>query len=337
MRVDLYPDEVYVFTPNGDVKELPTGSTPLDFAYSIHSEVGHRCTGARVNGVMVPLKYELRTGDSVEIITSVRQHPSRDWLKLVKTAKARTKVRHYLLASEREQAIQIGREATDRELRKWRLDLSQAEKKGEIAALAKEHNLNREVDFYAAVGYGRISPKVVVTKLIPPQEREKAKAAIPEDKSRAEGRRGSGSGVRVDGLSDMMVKFAKCCSPLPGDLLKGFVTRGRGVTVHKADCPNLEQSDFKRFVNVLWDESREIPRVVRLRVFCENRRGMLEAMSGVFAANDSDIVQASVDVLPNDTGRATFGVNVRNLEHLNRIIASLRSLKGVDRVERIGT
>ncbi len=337
VRVDLYPDEVYVFTPKGDVKELPTGSTPLDFAYSIHSEVGHSCVGARVNGVMVPLKYELRTGDSVEIMTSVRQHPSRDWLKHVKTAKAKNKIRHYLMAAERAQAIQIGRETTDRELRKWRLDLSRAEKNGEIMAVAREHNLQSEADFYAAVGHGRISPKIVITKIIPPSEREKAKTGLHEDKGAAERKRRSRSGVSVEGLSDMMVKFAKCCSPLPGDPLKGFITRGRGVTVHKADCPNLEISDVKRFVNVTWDGAQDIPRVVRLRVMCENRRGMLETLSGVFTSHDADIVQAVVEVLPNELGRGTFSVNVRNLEHLNRVIAALRSLSGVEKVDRLGT
>jgi len=336
VRVDLYPDEVYVFTPKGEVKEFPKGATPLDFAYSIHTEVGHRCVGARVNGKMVPLRYELKTGDTVEIVTSVRQNPSKDWLKFVKTGRARTKIRHYVLAEERERAVELGREGADRELKKWHLDIGRAEKDGEILKIAGDYSFKTESDFYAAIGYGRISPKVVVTKLIPPQEREKARAVVTEEKPVKKERSTTKSGVRVQGLTDVMVNFAKCCSPLPGDAIRGFITRGRGVTIHKEDCVNLQTIDSGRIVDVSWDEDQPLARIVRLAIHVENRMGMLATISGIFSSNDSDIVQASIKSLNETEAEGIFTVQVRNLDHLNRIMNALRNVKGVERVDRLG-
>ncbi|MGO9571726.1 MAG: RelA/SpoT family protein, partial [Desulfomonilaceae bacterium] len=316
VRVDLYPDEVYVFTPKGEVKEFPKGATPLDFAYSIHTEVGHRCVGARVNGKMVSLKYELHTGDSVEIVTSAHQKPSKDWLKHVKTGRARTKIRHFVLAAERERAVQMGRDSADRELRKWRIDLNRAEKEGSLLEIAGEFSFKTEEDLYAAIGYGRISPKVVITKLVPPQEREKAKAALAEEKHVRKEHGTTKSGVRVQGLADVMVNFAKCCNPLPGDSIMGFITRGRGVTIHKEDCVNLQDTDSQRIVEVSWDESQSLSRIVRLGIQTENRTGMLATISGVFSSNDADIVQANVKTVNDHEAQGIFMVSVRNLEHL---------------------
>lgn len=336
VRVDLYPDEVYVFTPKGEVKEFPKGASPLDFAYSIHTEVGHRCVGARVNGKMVPLKYQLHTGDSVEIVTSVHQKPSKDWLKLVKTGRARTKIRHFVLAEERERAVQMGKDSVDRELRKWRIDLNRAEKEGSLLEIAGEFSFKTEEDLYAAIGYGRISPKIVITKLVPPQEREKAKAALAEEKHVRKEHGSTKSGVRVQGLADVMVNFAKCCNPLPGDSIMGFITRGRGVTIHKEDCVNLQATDSQRIVEVSWDESQSLSRIVRLGIQTENRTGMLATISGVFSSNDADIVQANVKTVNDHEAQGIFMVSVRNLEHLTRIMNALKTVKGVEKVERLG-
>jgi GTP diphosphokinase / guanosine-3',5'-bis(diphosphate) 3'-diphosphatase len=336
VRVDLYPDEVYVFTPKGEVREFPKGATPLDFAYSIHTEVGHRCVGARVNGKMVPLKYQLRTGDSVEIITSVHQKPSKDWLKFVKTGRARTKIRHFVLAEERERSIQMGRDSTDRELRKWRLDLTRAEKDGEILKMAQEYSFKTESDLYAAIGYGRISPKVVITRLVPPAEREKAKAALAEEKHVKKERTTSKSGVKVHGLTDVMVNFAKCCNPLPGDGVRGFVTRGRGVTVHKDGCLNLQNSDFKRIIDVTWDEDQPVRRSVKLGLQTENRMGMLATISGVISSGDSNIEQVNIKTVSDHFAEGTVVVSVKNLEHLNTLMNALKAVKGVRKVERLG-
>jgi GTP diphosphokinase / guanosine-3',5'-bis(diphosphate) 3'-diphosphatase len=337
VRVDLYPDEVYVFTPKGEVKVFPKGATPLDFAYSIHTEVGHRCVGARVNGKMVQLKHQLTTGDCVEIVTSVHQKPSKDWLKHVKTGRARTKIRHYVLAEERDRSIQMGRESVERELRKWRMDLSRAEREGEIIRISQEYSFKTEADLYAAMGYGRISPKVIVTRLVPAQEREKAKAE-QKDETRAKQRRASTrSGVRIEGLADVMVNFAKCCNPLPGDLIRGFITRGRGVTIHKGDCANLDTVESRRIIDATWDEEQTLNRIVSLEVYSENRIGMLANISGVFSSNDSDIVQASVKAVNEHQAQGLFMVSVKNLDHLTRIMNALRKVKGVERVARLGT
>lgn len=337
VRVDLYPDEVYVFTPKGEVKEFPKGATPLDFAYSIHTEVGHRCTGARVNNKMVPLKYQLNTGDTVEIVTSAHQRPSKDWLKYVKTGRARAKIRHYVLAEERERAVQIGRENVDRELKKWKIDIIRAEKENEIIKIANEFSFKTETDLYAAIGYGRVSPRVIITKLVPAQEREKSKTVLPQEIPVHRKRTDHKSGVKVQGLLDVMVNFAKCCNPLPGDPIRGYVTRGRGVTVHKEDCENLQIADRKRVVEVSWDESHAVPRIISLTVEAENRSGLLAAISGVFSSNDSDIMQANVKTVDDLRAAGTFQISVRNLDHLTRIINALRNIKGVIRVERLGT
>jgi GTP pyrophosphokinase len=336
VRVDLYPNEVYVFTPNGDVKEFPKGATPLDFAYSIHTEVGHTCVGAKVNGRMVPLKYELGMGDTVEIVTSAHQKPSKDWLKYVKTARARTKIRHYVLAEERSRAIEIGRAATERELKKWRIEIGKAERGTEILQVAQDLSFRTETDLYAAIGYGRVSPKVIITKLVPPQEREKAKEALQQEKPVRKQPAVTKSGVSVQGLADVMVNFAKCCNPLPGDDIEGFVTRGRGVTVHKAGCENLQAVDRKRMVEVSWEKEQPQDRVVRLGVEAANEIGLLAKISGVFSSNDSDIVQANIKATDSHRAHGTFVVTVKDLAHLTRIMHALRNVKGVDHVERMG-
>lgn len=337
VRVDLYPDEVYVFTPKGEVKEFPKGSTPLDFAYSIHSQVGSTCVGARVNGKMVPLKYQLQTGDTVEIVTSAHQKPSKDWLKYVKTGRAKTKIRHYVLSEERERSIQFGRESADRELRKWHIEIAVAERSGDLLSVAKDYGFKTEADLYAAIGYGRVSPKVIVTKLVPAHEREKAKAALSEEKHILSDRTKAKSGVRVEQLSDVMVNFAKCCHPLPGDEIKGFITRGRGVTIHKSDCVNLLTADSERVLHATWDEEQQLRRLVKLGVESQNRMGMLATISGVFSSNDADIAQAKISTMDNEIAYGTFVVYVRNLDHLTRLMTSLRSVRGVLKVERLGT
>lgn len=337
VRVDLYPDEVYVFTPKGDVKEFPRGSTPLDFAYSIHTEVGNSCIGARVNGKMVSLKYELITGDTVEIITSAHQKPGKDWLKHVKTGRARTKIRHYLMSQERDKAIEIGRDSVERELRRWKIDLNRIEKDGGILKIAQEFNFKTEIELYVAIGHGRQSARAIVTKLVPLSEREQQKVIPLEEKLKTPKRPTGKSGVKVQGLSDMLVHFAKCCNPLPGDPIKGFITRGRGVTIHKIDCANLPDADSKRIVEASWDDDQSLVRTVKISLISENKPGMLAAISGVFTSNDSNIIQANVDSFDDTSARGIFLVGVRNVEHLNRIINALKKVKGVREVERLGT
>ncbi len=337
VRVDLYPDEVYVFTPKGEVKEFPKGSTPLDFAYSIHTEVGNSCIGARVNGKMVSLKYELSTGDTVEIITSAHQKPSKDWIKHVKTGRARTKIRHYLMAQEREKALELGRDSVERELRRWKIDLNRVEKNGEILKIAQEFNFKTEAELYVTIGHGRQSPKAIVTKLVPISEREEQKSLNFEERLKTPKAFKGRSGVKVQGLSEMLIHFAKCCNPLPGDPIQGFITRGRGVTIHKSDCPNLPEADPKRIVEASWDEEQSLDRTVRIALLSENKPGMLAAISGVFTSNDSNIIQASVNSVNKTNARSVFMIGVKNVEHLTRIINALKKVKGVQQVDRLGT
>jgi GTP pyrophosphokinase len=337
VRVDLYPDEVYVFTPKGEVKEFPRGSSPLDFAYSIHTEVGNSCIGARVNGKMVSLKYELSTGDTVEIITSAHQKPSKDWLKHVKTGRARTKIRHYLMAQEREKALEIGRESVERELRRWKIDLNRAEKDGEILKISQEFNFKTEAELYVTIGHGRQSPKAIVTRLVPISEREEHKSLNFEEKLKTPKAFRGKSGVKVQGLSELLVNFAKCCNPLPGDSIQGFITRGRGVTIHKSDCSNLPEADPKRIVEASWDNEQALERTVRIALLSENKPGMLAAISGVFTSNDSNIIQASVNSVNKTNARSVFMIGVKNVEHLTRIINALKKVKGVQQVDRLGT
>jgi GTP diphosphokinase / guanosine-3',5'-bis(diphosphate) 3'-diphosphatase len=336
VRIDLYPDDIYVFTPKGEVKEFPKNSTPLDFAYAIHTEVGHRCVGARINGRIVPLRHPMSTGDTVEIVTSAHGKPSKDWLKSVKTSRAKTKIRHFILAEERTRSIQIGRETTDRELRKWRMDLLRAERDGEILKIAKEFSFKTETDLYAAIGYGRVSPKQVITVLVPPQDREKARSELTQEREEKKHRGSSKSGVKIEGMADMMVNFAKCCSPLPGDSITGFITRGRGITIHKADCVNLNSLDDRRLVSAQWDEQQAFNWIVSIEVQAKNRNHLLADLSGVFSSNGSAIAKVNAQSLNEHNAQGIFMVYVKNLDHLTRLINALKKVKGVHKVERLG-
>jgi guanosine-3',5'-bis(diphosphate) 3'-pyrophosphohydrolase len=272
----------------------------------------------------------------VEIVTSAHQKPSKDWLKHVKTAKARAKIRHFVLREERDRAVEMGKEAAERELKKWRIDIAQAEKGGDVLKIAEEFGFKTEDDLYASIGYGKLSAKVLITRLVPPEEREKAKAALQREKPIKTDRGAPKSGVRVQGLSDVMVNFAKCCNPLPGDQIRGYITRGRGVTIHKADCQNLLAIDSKRIIDVDWDEEQAVRRIVRLAVRAKNKVGLLASISGVFSSNDSDIVQANVQAVNEDSAHGTFMVSVKNLEHLTKIMNALKKVKGVEEVNRLG-
>ena len=253
VRLELYPEEVYVFTPTGDVKELPRGATLVDFAYAIHTEVGNRCTGAKVNGRMVPLRTELQNGDTVEIITSPHHHPSRDWLQFVKTTKARHKIRQWLKAAEREQSVSLGKELLERELRKSGASLQKLLKDGEeLKRVTQEFSFVGIDDLLAAIGHGKLSPGQV------------SRQALPGGPARGGRRRGPGTGaqrkagrtggsLRIKDLDDMLVRLANCCQPIPGDAIMGYITRGQGVTIHRADCPYLASTESFRHIPAEWD------------------------------------------------------------------------------------
>ena len=334
VRVDLFPDDVYVFTPNGDVRAFPRGSTPIDFAYSVHTEVGNQCTGAKVNGKLVPLKYELKNGDIVEIITSSKHVPSKDWLKIVKTSRARTRIRHWIKTEERERSIALGREICEREFRKHGLNFSKYLSSDEFFQVAQSFSLQKVEDLLASIGYGKISALQAIgklTSLIEPEEKpEELLVERPERKERPLHR----GGVLVKGVDDILVRFAKCCNPLPGEQIAGFITRGRGVSVHRADCPSLLSSGFERRIEVDWDKSAEEVHSVGLAVICANVKGMLAAISGTLSNHDINILQANVRTRVDNRAECKFVVEVRDTDHLLGAMAAVRKIKNVIDVQR---
>jgi len=333
VRVDLFPDEVYVFTPKGDVKALPEGATPLDFAYAVHTKVGEHCVGAKVNAKLVPLRYTLRQGDIVEIVTSPNQHPSRDWLKIVKSTRARAKINQWLKVEERARSIELGREMFEREARKYRLNPTTLLAGEEIKKTAADFGFAGPDDLMAALGYGKSSVHQVLNKLAP-----NALLESPEKPKAAASRPAPVDGVRIRGVDDLLVRFARCCNPLPGDPIVGFITRGRGLTVHARDCLTVAKSvlDRERLIDVEWDVEEPGKRPVRIAVYIgKDRPGLLSEITGAISARNGNITKAEVTVTDDRRGINNFVVEVADLRQLQDIIAAIRDVRDVINVERV--
>jgi len=338
VKVELYQDEVYVLTPKGEVRQLPRGATPVDFAYSIHTEVGHQCVGAKVNGKLVPLRHELQTGDVVEIITQADHKPSRDWLKFVKTSRARTKIRQWIKQEERTRSLALGRDLCEKEFRRHGLNMGKLLKGEKMEEVLTEFGFQDLDDLIAAVGYGKISPRSVVGKFLPeppPSSEEPEESVAPRLTPLRGKKRSFRSGVRVQGVTDLLVHFARCCQPLPGDDILGFITRGRGVTVHAKDCPNLELVDPDRLIEVEWDLDHKASHPVRVRVVCADRKGLLASITHTFSQADINITDAQVQTLPDKKAVCTFGVEVHDLGHLERALKAIRRIQDVMEARRI--
>jgi guanosine-3',5'-bis(diphosphate) 3'-pyrophosphohydrolase len=338
VKVDLFPNEVYVFTPKGAVKQFPFGATPVDFAYSIHSDVGNHCVGARVNGKIVPLRYELRSGDTVEIVTSPNQKPSKDWLKNVKTSRAKTKIRQWFAAEEREKSLVLGKEILEKELRKYGLQTAKLVKSGELAKVATDFSFQTVDDLIAAIGYGRITANQVIGKVVP-QETLDQRDEIKEEgvlKSLIQKvTRKPKDALLIKGVDNVMVRYAGCCNPLPGDRVVGYITRGRGVTIHAADCRNALDEDPNRKVDVEWDSTKEYNYPVRIRVDCEDKKGLLAEISNSISSQEANITNARVDTTGDKRAVCTFEMEIQDLNHLKKVMKALERVKGVNRVERI--
>ena len=333
VRVDLFPDEVYVFTPKGDVKALPEGATPLDFAYAVHTKVGEHCVGAKVNAKLVPLRYTLRQGDIVEIVTSPNQHPSRDWLKIVRSTRARAKINQWLKVEERARSIELGRELFEREARKYRLNPTALLGGEEIKKAAADFGFAGPDDLMAALGYGKSSVHQVLNKLAP-----NALLESPEKPKAAATRPAPIDGVRIRGVDDLLVRFARCCNPLPGDPIVGFITRGRGLTVHARDCLTVAKSvlDRERLIDVEWDVEEPGKRPVRIAVYIgKDRPGLLSEITGAISARNGNITKAEVTVTDDRRGINNFVVEVADLRQLQDIIAAIRDVRDVINVERV--
>ncbi len=331
LKVALFPEEVYVFTPNGDVRSFPKGATPIDFAYSIHTDVGHQCIGAKVNRTIVPLKYQMKNGDTVEIITQAGHHPSKDWLKYVVTTRAISKIRNWVKTEERKRSVALGRDLLEKEFRKHNLKFGSMAKSPEMAEILKECHVDSLDDLMAVVGYGRVSPKHVVHLLLPEEEAPKE---TPVSRSRKKGAAAVPIGVSLTGIDDLLVRFAKCCDPIPGDEIIGFISRGRGITVHTANCVHVRDMDPERLVDVQWDirEKRDYP--VHMRILCSDKKGLLADISSAISSLDVNITHAEIHT--GQDGRVTcdFAVNVADLNQFNKVVASVKKLQGVISVER---
>ena len=339
VRTDLFPDEVYVFTPTGDVKEFPAGATPIDFAYSIHTDVGNQCVGARINGRMVPLKYKLKNGDVAEIITSKGHKPSKDWLKLAGTNSAKSKIRSFIKREERERSLKIGEELLDKELRKMGTTLKKMKKTEQMTKTATAFGFHKVEDLIATVGFGKYSPRQVLGRLFPAEEVADKLGQVAEvkaqvRKAKAKARK---EGIVVDGLDDLMVRFAHCCNPLPGDEVVGIITRGRGISVHTEDCPNLEAEsyDSDRIVEINWDDKAKVPRKVSIKITSEDIKGILAEMTGIISERNINITHADIRTSSDDRAINTFDVEVEDVSQLKALINSLTGVKGVISVERI--
>ncbi|HID98016.1 MAG TPA: bifunctional (p)ppGpp synthetase/guanosine-3',5'-bis(diphosphate) 3'-pyrophosphohydrolase [Thermodesulfobacteriaceae bacterium] len=334
VKMDLFPNEVYVFTPDGEVKEFPSGATPVDFAYAIHTEVGHHCAGAKINGRMVPLRYQLKNGDVVEIITSKQHVPSRDWLKLAKTSRARARIRHWIKTEEREKSLALGKDLCVREFRKRRLDFSELirDKGAEVAQALSFKTLE---DLMVAVGYGKVSSAQVAGKFAPPEKAEES--PVPYEKSSKEARRSRKKrrqGILIHGLDDIMIHLGRCCTPVPGDDVVGYITRGRGVTVHREDCSNVRNMDPERRVDVTWDVSEVENFPVRIKVGTADQKGMLAAVSNAISVSEANILKAKVTTTPDDRALFSFVVEVSDGDHLRKVFSGIRKVEGVIMVDR---
>jgi guanosine-3',5'-bis(diphosphate) 3'-pyrophosphohydrolase len=335
VRLELYPEEVYVFTPTGEVKELPRGATVVDFAYAIHSQVGDRCTGAKVNGRLVPLRTELANGDTVEIITSPHHRPSRDWLQFVKTTRARHKIRQFLKAMEREQSITLGREFLERELRKSGASLQKLLKEGEeLKRVAQELSFVNIDDLLASIGHGKVTPGQVTGRLFKAALQAEEEAP-PEPEVRRE--KADTGALRIKDLDDMLVRLASCCQPIPGDAIMGYITRGKGVTIHRADCAYLARTESFRHIPAEWDGGGGPQRLypVKIQVVSVDKPGLLADITSALKTADVNVIRASVETTAEHKGVAQFTIQVSDQQHLEKVFAALKRLKEVITVRRM--
>ena len=337
LKVDLYPEEVYTFTPKGEVKALPRGATIVDFAYAIHTDVGHQCIGGRVNGKMVPLRTQVKNGDIVEILTGQGRRPSRDWLNFVSTSRARNRIRHFIHAEEKVRATDLGRKLFEREARRFDIHLKTALTADAASALAADFGSQKVEDVFAAIGYGKVSARHVLGRLVP---QERLQEHAPGTAVTPPGKRPLKSGedrITVRGFDDLMVFRARCCNPILGEQIVGYITRGKGVSVHAVTCPNVLNLlyDPDRRIEVAWDTTGDsTPYVVRLTIQVEDRRGLLADVSSRIAGIDTNIRNVEATTGDDRRGRINLTIEIRDVKHLERVIKSLRDVTGVLEVER---
>ena len=342
VKTDLFDREIYVFTPKGDVRELPDGSTPIDFAYAVHTDVGNHCAAARVNGKLVPLKTRLKSGDTIEVITSAHQQPSKDWLKFSVTTRAKSKIRWFVKNEQRKRALELGREILEKDFRKFGHNLQKALKETpETLEKLRSLGANDVEDLFVHVGYGKLVGKDVVEKFFPGAkavEEEKPSFLQRVVQSAANKSKRAKSIIRVDGMDDMLVRFGKCCNPIPGDPIVGFITRGRGITIHKADCERAFEVEDERRIDVEWTVSsvpEGVERVVRVRVISQDIPGLLKSMSEAFSARNINIHNAQIRTTKDKKAICIFDVSVRDTHQLAQVMQDLQKINGIIGVTRV--
>jgi len=335
LKIDLYPEEVYTFTPKGKVIVLPREATPIDFAYAIHTEVGHHCVGAKVNGRIVPLKYRLRNGDIVEIITQTSRTPSRDWLALVKTSRARNKIKHWINVTQRQQAVEIGKRLLEKEARKYDVALKKTTEE-DSQRVARDYGCTQVEDLYAGIGYGKFAARQVLAKLVPSAQLEAGQPSrLASSVKRALGISRE-IAIQVHGHDDLMVYRAKCCNPIRGEEIIGYITRGKGIAVHSKSCPNVQNLlyDADRRIDVEWVGPKYSVYPVKLVLFTEDRQGLLADVTATISGVHSNIQNIEART-GNNQANIDVTVDIVDLEHLEKIVSSLRKIEGVYQVERV--
>jgi guanosine-3',5'-bis(diphosphate) 3'-pyrophosphohydrolase len=339
LKVDLYPEEVYIFTPKGQVKAFPRGATPIDFAYAIHTDIGHQCVGSRVNGKMVPLRTKLRNGDIVEIVTNSGHKPSRDWLNFVVTPRARNKIKHFVQEEERARSVELGRRLLEKEARRFDLNVSTLFDSDAFKKVIADYGHGDEI--FADIGYGKVQPRKLLARLVP-QDQLKEKPAEaggvpPARRAAAAGEPGDDK-IKVRGIDDLMVVRARCCNPIRGEAIVGYITRGKGVSVHSSTCSNVTNLlyDPERRIDVEWDSEADASRyIVRLTMQVEDRQGILADVSSRIAAINTNITNVEATGADDDhLGRINMAVEIRDVKHLEKVMKLLRGVEGVLDVER---
>lgn len=344
LKIDLFEDEVFVFTPKGDVVSLPQGATPVDFAYNIHTEVGHTCVGAKVNSKIAPLEYKLENGDIVEVLTSKNSNgPSRDWLNFVKTSKAKSKIKRWFKKQRQEEAVTKGKESLESEIRKYSIDLKEAEKESKLQKIARKLGRSGIKDLYAAIGYNKISTSQVIKKLRPEKDKKKDKdpeKVLQELKEKTKSKRdknNSDKGVSVKGMEGLLVRIAKCCNPVPGDDIIGYVTRGRGVSVHRSDCKNVKNlldQDADREIGVEWNVKQESSYEVALEIEALNQHALLNDLTTVISNAQLNITAINAQTSQDGLADIRVVLEISSLEHMNDIMNRIRNIEGILDVQR---
>ena len=330
IKSEVLSDSVYVFTPAGEIVELPVDSTPVDFAYAIHTAVGNSCIGAKVNGSIVPLNHKLITGDRVEILTSKNAKPNKDWLKFVKTTKARSKIRQFIKQETFETNVSIGKALLEKCFVEHKVSLDFLRKEKELLNIAKMFNFVDCNTFLAAIGYGKISPKQVVNRILPEDEKKKE-----HKKEKPEKERKISSGVKVDDETNYMIHFAKCCNPLPGEDIIGFITRGKGITIHSSNCKNVQNLDPERIIEVEWDYSKVEKRVIRIKLVAKDRRGLLLDLSNVISGVGLNMTNVHIDTTEEGLALAYFNIEMRSQDEFNKLVVKLNKIPGILSIEKV--